>query len=112
LPLLNPAQDDFGVADRERRAVLAANPGRFEADYEEGMITGLHLPKATARVEAEPSQIDERLGKGTSHSWPRPPDWQPTQARGSLTRPSTLSGAVLSSVLRVEILPLLGRRLT
>lgn len=97
---MNPAHGDFMAADRERRTVLAANLVRFEADYAEGTITGLPSQKATARVEARLSEIEEPAG--TRRSVGSPITLAAAPGQEFMDAPIDVQRAMLSSVLRVE----------
>lgn len=97
---------DANLADaREQRTKLAARLEAFETDYALGRITGAQLQRATAAVSHELAEVDERLAsalrQSTSSSVLRAAD--PGDA--FLNAPIDVQRAVLSTVLRVEVMP-------
>lgn len=102
---LAPVLDDDTAPDRKRREVLVANLARFEADYAEGTISGLQLQKATARVESELDQIDERLAASMSQAAASPITLAPDPGQAFLSASIDMQRSVLSSLIQVEVLP-------
>ena len=102
---MTEVRDDGLGADRERRAVLAANLIRFEADYAEGTITGQQLQKATQRVEVELAEVDERLAKGMQRSVSSPIALSADPVQAFLGASIDVQRAVMLSLMQVEILP-------
>jgi site-specific DNA recombinase len=102
---MTEVRDDGLGADRERRAVLAANLIRFEADYAEGTITGQQLQKATQRVEVELVEVDERLAKGMQRSVSSPIALAADPVQAFLGASIDVQRAVMLSLMQVEILP-------
>jgi hypothetical protein len=100
-----PDADGRVAADRERRTVLAARLEGFENDYAEGHIDGRQLAKATAAVTAEIEQVDQRLAAGLASVATSPVLRAKNPGRAFLKAPIDVQRAVLTAVLRVEILP-------
>ena len=105
-----PDRQPQGRPGAARRA--GRTPGRFEADNDAGAITGQQLQKATQRVEAELTEVDERLAEGTRRSVSSPNRLADDPGQAFLSAPIDVQRAVLPSVLRVEVLPRLGRGMT
>ncbi len=100
---MNPGDPDLTEA-RERRTALSARLTSFENDYALGRITGAQLQKATQTVTEELTEVDNRLAKAlrrsTSSSILRAAD----PGAAFLAAPIDVQRAVLSTVLRVEVL--------
>lgn len=100
------AQDDDALAaDRQRRAALAARLDAFERDYAEGIIDGAQLARASARVNAELAEVDERLSTGLRRSTSSGVLDAPDPGRAFLDAPIDVQRAVVAAVLRIEVLP-------
>lgn len=102
---LAPNADPQIAADREDRAKLARRLNDFEDDYAAGDITSAQLKRATERVTAEIGEIDLRTARlmrtTVAAAILRAED--PGQA--FLDSPVDVQRAVLSAVLRVEVVP-------
>lgn len=98
------AEDTLG-ADRERRSVLLRRLEQFEADYAAGAITGPQLAKATATVETQLTEVDERLTEGVRRTASLPVVAATDPGQAFLDSPLDVQRAVLRALLRVEILP-------
>lgn len=101
---MSPGTPDL-AADREKRAALSARMEAFETDYALGNVTGTQLAKATATVEAELAKVDARLTKGLSRSASSSVLRAPDPGRAFLEAPIDVQRAVLSSIIRVDVLP-------
>lgn len=54
--------------DRAHRAALVLRLQNFEDDYAAGRVTGEQMRRATAKVQAELHEVDERMAARLSHS--------------------------------------------
>lgn len=102
---LAPNADPQLASDREERAALTLRLQQFEDDYAAGTIRAEQLKRATERVSAEIADIDTRsarlLRTTAAAAILRAAD--PGQA--FLDSPIDVQRAVLSTVLRVEVVP-------
>jgi len=103
--------DGAMTIDRERRGVLAARLAGFEREWREGLVTGAQLHKATEQLSAEITEIDTRLTTGLRGSTASPILSAYDPGVAFLDAPLDVQRAVLSVLLRVEVLPAAGRGL-
>ncbi|WP_123939777.1 MULTISPECIES: hypothetical protein [unclassified Frondihabitans] len=93
------------AADRERRVALTARLEAFETGYALGNITGAQLRKFTERLEGELADVDARLAHGISRSASSSVLRAADPGEAFLEAPLDVQRAVLSTVLRIEVLP-------
>jgi DNA invertase Pin-like site-specific DNA recombinase len=99
---MNPTDTQL-VAAREERAALAGRLQQFESDYALGRITGAQLQKATAAVTEELAAVDSRLTKVLRRSASSAVLAANDPGLAFLNAPIDIQRAVLSTVLRVEV---------
>ena len=105
---LTPGEIDL-TPQREERQRLVYRLEQFERDYADGSIDGAQLKRATEAVSAQLSDLDERmatlLSRSTSSAILREID----PGAAFMAAPIDVQRAVLSTVIRVEVLPYVGR---
>jgi hypothetical protein len=100
---MHPGDSGLSAA-REQRAALAARLNAFENDYALGRITGGQLQKATAAVTDELAAVDAQLTKALRRSTSSSIATAEDPGIAFLDAPIDVQRAVLSTVLRVEVL--------
>lgn len=103
LAAMHPGDSGLSAA-REQRAALAARLNAFENDYALGRITGGQLQKATAAVTDELAAVDAQLTKALRRSTSSSIATADDPGIAFLDAPIDVQRAVLSTVLRVEVL--------
>jgi site-specific DNA recombinase len=100
-------QDDDGrlAADRLRRDVLTQRLASFENDYTQGLATGIQLKKATEAVESELAEVDQRIALARQRSTASPIAGAVDPGQAFLDAPLDVQRAVLTAVIKVEVLP-------
>jgi len=107
-PRIVEAMEPEGIdlsPEREERAALVARLGMFERDYALGHINGAQLAKTTAIVEAQIADVDARLAKAIRRNTSSPVFSAPDPGAAFLAAPIDVQRAVLTSVMRVEVVP-------
>lgn len=84
---------------------LSARLNAFETNYAVGNIPGAQLRKFTENVEAELADVDARLEPGIGRPASSPVLRATDPGEAFLEAPRDVQRAVLSTVLRVELLP-------
>lgn len=92
------------IAAREQRAALGLRLQSFENDYALGRITGAQLQKATGAVNDELAEVDARLTKALRRSASSAVMGATDPGAAFLAAPIDVQRAVLSTVLRVEVI--------
>jgi DNA invertase Pin-like site-specific DNA recombinase len=94
---------------RQERQKLVYRLEQFERDYASGQIDGAQLKRATDTVTEQLTDLDERmatlLSRSTSSALLRETD----PGAAFLAAPLDVQRAVMSTVVRVEVLPYVGR---
>lgn len=98
-------EDEGATADRARRETLLARLAQFENDYAEGIITGAQLQRATANVNAELEQIDERMTRSTQRSVSGEVMGAHDPGDAFLAAPIDVQRAIVATVISVEVQP-------
>jgi hypothetical protein len=97
-------KDVRSSADRDRRTVLVSRLEGFEADYAAGAITGAQLAKATATVNAELAEVEERIALAVRQAVASPVVAAIDPGQAFLDAPLDIQRAVLRTLVSVTIL--------
>lgn len=103
---MRPEGDDAApAADRERRIVLVRRLEQVEADYDEDLIDARTRLRKAGKIEAELAEVDGRLAVAAERSVASPVLDALDPGQAFLDAPVDVQRAILTAVLRVEILP-------